>query len=295
MQSNTVGSGYPNSKALSTAGRVVRTLASIHPRLASLVVNRLFRMTFSRPPSAAEQRALSNSERLSLPFRGRDLAAYAWGAGPTVILLHGWASNAGSMHHFVVPLQEAGFRVFAFDAPAHGASPGRMTDAVEYGEAIRAAITKNNPVEGVIAHSFGAMSMLLLLAEEPGLAMKAAVVNNPPAELSRLIDIFADRLELPESVLSGLRRNIHSRFGRPVEYFSLKNHIQSVTTSGMVIADRNDTLARFEDTQYLASQWPGARLLVTDGLGHQGALRDSSVIEEVVSFIRGKTSSVSAV
>ena len=59
------------------------------------------------------------------------------------------------------------------------------------------AITKNNPVAGVIAHSFGAMSMLLLLAEEPGLAIQAAVVNNPPAELSKLIDIFADRLGLP--------------------------------------------------------------------------------------------------
>ena len=259
MQSNTVGTGYPNSKALSTAGRVVRTLASIHPRVASVVVNRLFFMTFSKPPTAAEQRALSNSERLSLPFRGRELAAYAWGTGPTVILLHGWSSNAGSMHHFVVPLLEAGFRVFAFDAPAHGASPGRMTDAVEYGEAIRAAIEMNNPVEGVIAHSFGAMAMLLLLAEEPGLAIKAVVANNPPAELSTLIDIFAERLELPESVLNGLRRNIHSRFGRPVEYFSLKSHIRSVTGSGMIIADRNDALARFEDTQYLASQWPGAR------------------------------------
>ncbi len=168
------------------------------------------------------------------------------------------------MHHFVVPLQEAGFRVLAFDAPAHGASPGRMTDALQYGEAIRVAIENNNPVVGVIAHSFGATSMLLLLAEEPGLAIKAAVVNSPP-ELSVLIDIFADMLEFPESVLNGLRRNIQSRFGRPVEYFSLKNHIQSVTTSGMVIADRNDTLARFEDTQYLASKWPGARLLVTDG------------------------------
>ena len=197
MRSNTVQRGYPNSKALRTAGRVVRTLASIHPRLASLVVNRLFFMPFSKPPSAAEQRALSNSERLSLPFRGKNLAAYAWGTGPTVILLHGWSSNAGSMHHFVVPLLEAGFRVFAFDAPAHGASPGRMTDAVEYGEAIRAAIEMNNPVEGVIAHSFGAMAMLLLLAEEPGLAIKAVVANNPPAELSTLIDIFADRLGLP--------------------------------------------------------------------------------------------------
>ena len=104
MQSNTVGSGYPNSKALSTAGRVVRTLASIHPRLASLVVNRLFFMTFSKPPSAAEQRALSNSERLSLPFRGLDLAPYALCALPSVILLHGLSSIPSSILPFFLSL-----------------------------------------------------------------------------------------------------------------------------------------------------------------------------------------------
>ena len=68
MQSNTVRSGYPNSKALRTAGRVVRTLASIHPRLAILVVNRLFFMTFSRPPSAIPD--LSVKYALTLAFSG---------------------------------------------------------------------------------------------------------------------------------------------------------------------------------------------------------------------------------
>ena len=285
MNPNTVHRAYPNSATLKTAGSIVRALDSVHPKLASAVVNRLFFMPFSRQPSAAERRTLDNAERLSLPFRGRNLAAYAWGSGPNVLVLHGWASNAGSMRHVVGPLVQAGFRVVAFDAPAHGASPGRMTDAVEYGAAVNVAIQRYAPIHAIFAHSFGATSALLLLAENRDLQVGAVVVNNPPAQLSKLIDIFADMLEPPERVISALHLKIEEKFGRPVEYFSLLNHARLLTVPGLVIADRDDTLARFEETQQLASKWGGTRLLVTEGLGHQGALRDPKVIEEIVSFV----------
>jgi len=161
-----------------------------------------------------------------------------------------------------------------------------MTDAVEYGAAINAAILKYAPIHAIFAHSFGATSALLMLAENPDLPVRAIAVNNPPAQLSKLIDIFADMLEPPERVISALHHKIEEQFGRPVEFFSLLKHAGSLTVPGLVIADRGDTLATFQDTQQLASEWRGTRLLVTDGLGHQGALRDSKVIEEIVSFVK---------
>lgn len=160
-----------------------------------------------------------------------------------------------------------------------------MTDAVEYGAAIRVAVERYAPIHAIFAHSFGATSLLLLLAENSDLLVGAVAVNNPPAKLSMLIDIFADMLELPERVISALHHKIGERFGRSVEYFSLRNHIRSLTVPGLVIADRGDTLAKFEDTEQLVSEWRGARLLATDGLGHQRALRDTKVIDELVSFV----------
>lgn len=285
MNPNTAHRAYPNSAKLKTAGSIVRALDSIHPKLASAVVNRLFFMPFSKQPSAAERRKLDEAEHLSMPFREMNLAAYAWGSGPVVLVIHGWASNAGSLQHVVGPIVQAGFRVVAFDAPAHGGSPGRMTDAVEYGAAINVAIQSFAPIHAIFAHSFGATSALLLMAENPDLPVGAVAVNNPPAQLSTLIDVFADMLEPPERVISALHHKINERFGRPVEYFSLLNRARSLTIPGLVIADRGDTLATFEDTQQIASEWTGTRLLVTDGLGHQGALRDPKVIEEIVSFV----------
>jgi len=278
--------GYPNSSALQTAGKIVRGLDSIHPALASAVVNTLFRMPFSKSPTPAERAALDGADRMDLPFRSRSLAAYAWGTGPTVLLIHGWASNAGAMRHLVEPLVKKGFRVVAFDAPAHGSSPGRTSDAVEYGSAIRGAIQFFAPVHGIFAHSFGATSTLLMLSESDDLPIAAVVVNNPPLELEMLLRIFAASLALPEHLVHRIYDHVKKRFGKPVEYFSLRERIRSVRIPGLLIADRDDRLATFEDSELIASRWARGQLFTTEGLGHQGALRDGEVIEEIASYFK---------
>ena len=174
----------------------------------------------------------------------------------------------------------------AFDAPAHGSSPGRTTDAVEYGSAIREAIEFFAPVHGIFAHSFGAISTLLMLAEHDELPVAAVVVNNPPAELEMLLRIFAASLALPEHLVQRIYDHVQERFGKPVEYFSLRERIRSVRIPGLLIADRDDRLATFEDSELIASRWAGGRLFVTEGLGHQGALRDGEVIEKIASYIK---------
>ena len=54
--------GYPNSSTLRIAGKIVRGLDSIHPALASAVVNTIFRMPFSKSPTPAERAALDTAD-----------------------------------------------------------------------------------------------------------------------------------------------------------------------------------------------------------------------------------------
>lgn len=176
--------------------------------------------------------------------------------------------------------------MIALDAPAHGASPGRMTNLVEYGAAIQAAVEQYGPVRAIFAHSFGALAALLLLAEKPDLAVEAVIVNNPPGEIRSLMELFAAELDLPVHLKCALSDHIETHFGRSVDYYSLQKHASSLDLPGMLIVDPQDRLARFESMQTLAAQWHRVRLVIKEGLGHQGALRDANVIQEVVSFIQ---------
>ena len=55
------------------------------------------------------------------------------------------------------PLVKSGYRVVAFDAPAHGRSSGSHVDLMDHADAIMAVTGKIGPVYGIIAHSFGAV------------------------------------------------------------------------------------------------------------------------------------------
>jgi len=57
----------------------------------------------------------------------------------------------------------------------------------------------------------------------------------------------------------------------------------------LIIHDESDTQVPVEDAVLLANAWPAARLLTTDGLGHTRILRDPTVVDEVVSFLRSPT------
>ncbi|MGV9195387.1 alpha/beta hydrolase [Microbacterium sp. MC2] len=59
---------------------------------------------------------------------GAEVVTYEWGDGDrTVVLIHGWNGRASQFATLARELVAEGYRVVAFDAPAHGASSGRHT------------------------------------------------------------------------------------------------------------------------------------------------------------------------
>ena len=55
----------------------------------------------------------------------------------TVLIAHGYGSYAYKFEHYIAPLLKMGYRVLAFDAPAHGQSEGKHIHVVVYQEAIQ--------------------------------------------------------------------------------------------------------------------------------------------------------------
>ena len=67
-----------------------------------------------------------------LPFEGGELAVTTWGNdAPAVLLMHGWGGARAQMTGFVDSLIIAGYRVVAYDQPAHGELDGKMTNILE--------------------------------------------------------------------------------------------------------------------------------------------------------------------
>src|SRR5215216_5562000 len=125
------------------------------------VLKRIYRTFFS--PSRyevkpAEREIIDWGNNYRNQYDGGELAVTTWGsAGPAVLLMHGWGGARAQMTGFVDPLLFAGYRVVAFDQPAHGASDGKMTNLLEIAPTMELIAKREGTFHAVIAHSFGTL------------------------------------------------------------------------------------------------------------------------------------------
>ena len=103
--------------------------------------------------SSIQKEYLKPYKDKELSLEGNTLQTYLWeGAGPTVLLIHGWESNAHRWWKLIPELQARNYRIVTFDAPAHGASGGDRFSAILYAKAIYEVVTHYKP-DYQVSHS----------------------------------------------------------------------------------------------------------------------------------------------
>jgi pimeloyl-ACP methyl ester carboxylesterase len=277
----------PMKKASHLALRFLRAVFSglgpVFPGLMGGIAYRLWFRTRRHAGSADELSMAGSAEQMTVLVDGIPVAVYRWGSGPVVVFVHGWSGRATQVAAFVEPLNAAGYCVIAFDAPAHGKTPGRRTNIVEFTAVLQAIAANYGPLHGAITHSFG--GMVLAYALHQGLAAGRVVCISTPARLEFLIERFGRMLILPDPVVTELRRRLEQRFDANVwELMSTDNNARTLTVPALIIHDRDDREVPWRQGEMVASAWSGARWLITHGLGHRRILRDGATVRAVVGF-----------
>jgi pimeloyl-ACP methyl ester carboxylesterase len=213
------------------------------------------------------------------------LAAWRWGHGPTVLLVHGWEGRGSQLGAFVEPLVRAGLSVVAFDAPGHGDSPGRRLYLADLADCIADVARAVGPLHAIIAHSFGAAATLMAHGRGAVDARRNAMIA-PNALIDDAVARFAQRVALDDRDRGLLERQLAGRNGVAVEALAIEQLVGPRDSALLVVHDRDDREVPFVHGERLAATWQNATLRATSGLGHRRILRDDAVIAEVVAFVR---------
>lgn len=225
---------------------------------------------------------MASGERLEVSHADAALEVRAWGAGPTVLLAHGALGSGGSFHALVPALVARGLRAVAFDAPAHGASAGLFAYADEVADALLSLRAALGPLAALVGHSMGAS--WALHASRAGLRVPRLVCVSMPARASLAIDLYVQQSYLEPAVEAHLRRLISAFAPSPTVAMAVVGRLEA---EALVVHDREDSLAPFEDAEQLATRWPAARALWTSGLGHFHVLQDPRVVTAIADFAAG--------
>ncbi len=263
----------------------MRTLERTSPTLGAALAERLF-FTPPRTPLAPHARALLETGR---PFRvcvdGGRVAAWAWGRGPAVALVHGWGGRGGRLAAaFVEPLLSSGFSVVTFDAPGHGASDGKLSSMPQVARALQAVGDAAGSLFGVIAHSMGGSASALAISN--GLQVERAVFIAPAADPARYADDFAATLGVGPVAMAGMRRRSEARLRFRWSDLNVPRMAAGFDIPLLVVHDRDDPTVPWEEGSAIAAAWPGAELFTTTGLGHRDVVRHPRIVARAVEFVR---------
>ncbi|HEV7991728.1 MAG TPA: alpha/beta fold hydrolase [Gemmatimonadaceae bacterium] len=261
----------------------IRTFFALAGRLSPALAGRIAAWLFARPrkhPRPERERELiARGAPLSLPD---GLRATAWGAGPAVLLVHGWEGRGAQLGALVDPLVAAGHRVIALDGPAHGDSVGRSTTGPEFAAALETVRQSIGPLAAVVAHSFGGFTSLLAISR--GLVTERLVILAAPSSVPEVLDDFVRLIQLPRRAVPAMVAALEARVHAPMSSFDVSSFASAVKIPVLIVHDTDDKEVSYEHGPRLADLL-GARLLTTNGLGHRRILFAPEVVTAIVEFV----------
>ena len=266
---------------------VVRSVVGAADRIAPELVARGALRLWCTPARPKDRTAIPGGTA----FRTGAIVGQVWGDGPTVYLVHGWGGHRGQLRSLVEPLVDAGLRVVAYDAPAHGDSGpgalgGRRTTLPEMSTALDTVIAAHGPARAVVGHSMGAAASALAVLD--GTPTERLVMVTPLADPTTYIEGFAHTLGFSERTRH--RFEIRMQVLADRRLADLDIPLRAANTrlplpATLVLSDRDDKEADHADGARIARAWPGAELVLSDGLGHRRILRDEETIKRIVAHV----------
>ncbi len=273
----------------------VGALSRVAPGAAAWLAARLFLTPPRYPAPERERDLLARARPGAVRVDGRRIATWTCGAGPRVLLVHGWGGRGAQLGALVEPLVSSGFSVAWFDGPAHGASEGRLATISEMAAALRGVAAALGPVRGIVAHSWGgvvgAWAVRRLLLDGFVDLPQAIALIAPPAHLRAYLERFAEVCGLSAGARERLDRRLTARVGAPPESFDLQRVAPDLPLAALVVHDREDAEVQWAEGAAIAAAWPGAELVTTRGLGHHRILRDPAVVARVTAFLTARFAS----
>ena len=212
---------------------------------------------------------------------------YKWGKGPKkILLLHGWQSNSFRWKRYMAHFDLEKYTFYAFDAPAHGLSPGNMLNLVVYGKMLNKVLKELPQIDVIIGHSMGAFASLYNYYEFVNPPLEKLILLGTPGEVSDFVDLYQQMLGLNDKVFRYISEYFINQYGYTLKYFSAKKFATKMKMKGLIIHDEADQAAPFKHALAIHANWELSKMIATTGMGHK--LNKPEIIRDLISFLESK-------
>lgn len=226
---------------------------------------------------------LKTADKQLIGFDEGLYALYKWkGTGPTVLLLHGWESNAFRWKYLIEPLVKKDYNIIAIDAPAHGGTDGTEFTAVKYSKIIKQTIELYEP-NFIVAHSVGAMATMYQEHQQAHACVQKFVFLGSPNKLEGIMRGYQQVVPFNRTVYEALDQLLKKTFGMAIKEFNAADFASTLNAPVLLIHNPDDLIIPFAAMDEIATQVKDVQTYTSKTGGH--SLYTPEVVEAVVNFI----------
>lgn len=226
---------------------------------------------------------LETAQKEILKYDTFDIATYHWkGDHTTILLVHGWESNAARWKNKINSFIKEGFNIIALDAPAHGASSGELFNALLYSEFINVVASKYKP-EVIIGHSVGGMASVFYQQKYQLDTLNKMVLLGAPSEFESILKDYIKLLGYNKKIEKGLHRVILKKFGAKPSEFSTSKFSKDIEAEALIMHDVKDLVIPYSDAELIKKNFKNSTLIPIQGSNH--SLNTPVVTKNILDFL----------
>jgi len=280
----------PKKNAFEIPAHIIRTgkvLQFFSSSLATKFALKIFKTPrkFTTPEREEMMRESAKKQLITVPSIQKEVMVYEYGySKQKVLLVHGWAGRGTQLYQIADKILENRMMVISFDAPAHGLSKSNTTNLPEYVATINYINEIYGPFEAVIGHSFGGITAMTALADNP--FVNKLVTIGIDCSINDVIDNFAKKLQLNQRVATKIKKHLSTLFKKSIESVSPCKTAKKIMIDTLVLHDTQDKDVDVSNAYKIRQNLVNGELLVTNGLGHRRILRNKKVINRIIDFIK---------
>lgn len=225
---------------------------------------------------------LKTAQRQQIIHNGNTIQAYVWpGNSETILLVHGWESNASRWELLLPYLIPSGKTIVAIDAPAHGLSGG-LFSIPAYADALHEAVRQYHP-KYVIGHSLGGAAVIYYQHVYKNEAIEKVILLGAPSDFDRMTDNYIRLLSLNVRSSRLFESYFTEHFSYHPKDFTAREFAKSLQMKGIIAHDTDDEIVLFHESKKIASAWKDAVFIETKGLGH--SMHDENLYKQLAKFL----------
>ncbi|WP_260955685.1 alpha/beta fold hydrolase [Pseudomonas citri] len=254
--------------------------------LSALCALRLFEKTRPLPYKPAEMMLLRQCQQENFSWRQTFVKMFIYPQSAQqaekILLLHGWDGRSIMLRHLAQRLQAKGYSVFVPDLPAHGVSPGKGVSFYDLSRAVIDIERQYGPFSVVVGHSSG--GLVGCMAALQGLLFKRMILISSPCSFGEVLDNYVLNNKLPRNIATSMKKLYQLRYGVHPDKIG-PELIAKIKQPVLILHDKGDVSIDLEEAMVLNCALDKSKLIVTEGKGHNGALRDPTVFNRISRFL----------